>query len=726
MSESSYAQEMWRLLDPRGLLIAPRDLQHKVVCVKQGLELKTLDKAVGSTVSKELCVVLDDRTSVWEEKALSHILAVSPFMPYCTDSGPGLRRELPGEAGVLGAAKRMLEKTRMDVFMTYERFAKFHARFPNAPFEPPMRTLVSSVSETDAKPSIESRGTETTTPRGDAPRGDAPRGTTDDFEEGKEKESRRDGIKFSSSRPQPPDAGDALSPLMNAHAKEAARAVAQMGGAARSAAGAGSRLNAMLGGITAPRTAGAAFKTLVSSSFNKNAAAASVACRGDLSTKAPETAANDANREKAKAAAAAAMKFAAEEKERERLEREAERPDCDVVDPGDGEPSLGGVDSDEERLRKEDAYVEAALGDSADSDSDSSSDSSSSSSSGSDADADADADADSEPNEETKKASRKPGEPTARTSACKRTPSPETADDDEGRAREKQTRTRKIKNSCLKCTARGLRPTDHFRFCKSCPFHPEYKGKKKSDVRKEEPAQRERLPALEEREASELSSSSSSEGDYETEVIQISCVKCGRSDRYEHMVECSNRYHDKHSDPCLSNAHWQCLDLKLAPDEDHEWFCSKRCEKWHDAGERGLAVPETDDDADDAKCENGLKSKPRKEKGTARDDRSARAKRTAAVSDEADSDSDEKDSADAGEDDARDGSKDREPGGRKRRRDEPVRKESTRSPPPEVTAESEIPAKPSPSRPVSKKPKGSQKSQREAMLKKLSGKRSYK
>ena len=57
--------------------------------------------------------------------------------------------------------------------------------------------------------------------------------------------------------------------------------------------------------------------------------------------------------------------------------------------------------------------------------------------------------------------------------------------------------------------------------------------------------------------------------------------------------------------------------------------------------------------------------------------------------------------------------------GKRKRRDE-----KAWSPPPEVTAESEIPAtKPSPSKPNAKKQKVSQKSQREAMLKKLSGKR---
>jgi RNA polymerase II C-terminal domain phosphatase-like 1/2 len=276
MSESQYAQEMWRLLDPRGALIAPKDLAHRVVSVKQGAELKTLEKAVGSWgIAKELCVVLDDRTAVWEPRARPHILAVAPFMPYATDTGPGLRGEAPGEAGVLGAARRMLEKTRMDLFMTYERFAKFHAKFPNAPFEPP----AGSLTRRDADNSAVSESVRDTEPF------------------------------FKTSRPQPPDVSETLPPLMNAHAKEAARAVAQMGGAARSAAGAGSRLNAMLGGIAAPRVAGAV-KTLASASFVKNAGG-EIRGAGEHEKRDPGippesgAGAGDDAREKAAAAAAA-------------------------------------------------------------------------------------------------------------------------------------------------------------------------------------------------------------------------------------------------------------------------------------------------------------------------------------------------------------------------------------------------------------------------------------
>jgi hypothetical protein len=40
--------------------------------------------------------------AVWEEATQPHILAVAPFMPYATDTGPGLQGEVSGSGGVLG------------------------------------------------------------------------------------------------------------------------------------------------------------------------------------------------------------------------------------------------------------------------------------------------------------------------------------------------------------------------------------------------------------------------------------------------------------------------------------------------------------------------------------------------------------------------------------------------------------------------------------------------
>ena len=53
---------------------------------------KTIKRATGGVpLPRELCIVLDDRTAVWEEATQPHILAVAPFMPYATDTGPGLQ-----------------------------------------------------------------------------------------------------------------------------------------------------------------------------------------------------------------------------------------------------------------------------------------------------------------------------------------------------------------------------------------------------------------------------------------------------------------------------------------------------------------------------------------------------------------------------------------------------------------------------------------------------------
>ena len=186
MSEPSYAQEMWRLLDPRGALIAAKDLAHKVVSVKQGAELKTLDKAVGPWgVAKSLCVVLDDRTAVWEPRARPtsrrwrRSCRTPPTPGRACAARPRARR------GVLGAARRMLDKTRMDLFMTYERFARFHAARPNAPFEPPARAL------TPAAHTVEPREVEKAEPREEA-------------------EPLPEREVFRTSRPQPPDVAQTL------------------------------------------------------------------------------------------------------------------------------------------------------------------------------------------------------------------------------------------------------------------------------------------------------------------------------------------------------------------------------------------------------------------------------------------------------------------------------------------------------------------------------------
>ena len=577
MSEPQYAQEMWRLLDPRGALIASKDLAQKVVSVKQGSELKTLDKAVGPWgVAKSLCVVLDDRTAVWDLRARPHILAVAPFMPYATDTGPGLRGEAPGEAGVLGAARRMLDKTRMDLFMTYERFARFHARFPNAPFEPPARAL------TEAQARIDAEETEET----DA----APPFKT-----------------FKTSRPQPPDVGETLPPLMRARAVEAAREVAQMGGAARSAAGAGSRLNAMLGGIATPRVAGAV-KTLASASFGKSAGVSHGGPadeKRNASGSEMAAGADDAARKKARAAAEAAIKLAAEEKARERAERRATNDPAageggeEGEGDGDGPEGPAGVDSDEERVRKEDARAEAALGESSESD--------------------------SEPDERVKASARAPGDAPATVAKEANEAAP-----------------RKRRNTCLTCAAKGLTPTDHFRFCKACPFHPDHKSEKR-----EKPSATEESPAADERAlASERSK----------------------------------------SDP----------------------------EAAHEAGERGLAAPEeSGGEKRKGSSRSPLKPTPKpvwraKEAQALRD--GGDAGRDLERDSERDLERDSEEAEDVGDDTT---------AGKRKRRDE-----KAWSPPPEVTAESEMPAaKPLPSKPNAKKQRVSQKSQREAILKKLSGKR---
>ena len=601
MSEPTYAQEMWRLLDPRGLLIPGKDLHHRVVSVKQTSELKTIDKAVGGSLGAELCVVLDDRTSVWEESAKPHILAVAPFMPYATDTGPGLAGEAPGEAGVLGAARRMLDKTRMDLFMAYEKFAKFHAAFPNARFEPPMTSLVEVGGTPGLKESADADGAE-------HEKDDSVSADTD----------KTSGNAPTSKRPQPPDAGNTLPGLMNAHAVEAAKAVAQMGGAARSAAGAGSRLNAMLGGIAAPR---GAFKTLGAQSLHKGVVSTKETVAGvppgGKHEHETEEKSDDGGREAAKAHAAAQMRIAAEEslarRELLKLEREAKQAE-DLVNASDVSMEERELESDEERDRLQDIRAEAALGESSDSD--------------------------DEPDDVTQQRA-------ARVDAL---------DDGKETLETLVPQKPKKRNECNTCGSQGLEPTDHFRYCTKCPYHPGYKGKyprKISDV-----AQKEDEKEEDAEEAKDvLSSEDEKAGDVATALRSKE-----RSQRAKKEI----------------------LEVSSS-----------------DSGSEGVEKRDSqgsDSDSDEGKEEEGEEDE--KEKGGMASEK----------------DTPEED-APSGDEDGGEQSSGR---GKRKRATDP---EKPWLPDPEETAESEIP-KSSPSKPAMKRQKqGSQKSQREAMLKKLGGKK---
>tara|TARA_B110000977_G_scaffold119825_1_gene154391 strand:- start:5881 stop:9102 length:3222 start_codon:yes stop_codon:yes gene_type:complete len=610
MSDHVYAQEMWRLLDPRGLLISSKDLSHKVVSIKQGAELKTIEKAVGGSLGREMCVILDDRTSVWEEQARAHILAVAPFMPYATDTGPGLSGEAPGEAGVLGAARRMIDKTRMDVFMSYEKFAKFHLGFPNATFEPPMNALVAVEGSGGVGEGKESHG---------------------EMEEDKEKDSKEDKDKDSdgdkdskknpekdtkpstlpkSNRPQPPDVAGTLPVLMNAHAKEAAKAVAQMGGAARSAAGAGSRLNAMLGGIAAPRPS---FKGLAGSSFTAGSSFNKGSVNETDKEKTDKDKEDDGSREKAKAAAVEAIKLAAEEsfarREQTRLEREAavgnqsgEKDDFDKTNTS----MDAALESDEERTRLEDLHAEAALGES---DSDE-------------------------------------GEPDERV----RTNAAALVDDADKNVGQKKSTPQKKRNTCNTCTSQGLDPADHFRYCTKCPFHPKYKGKHPRKLEDKDPDESEddekSDDALEDN-----PKKSSSESEDEAEELERRRRK-RKSSRVKHS---EGDEEDKDSD---------------------------------------------DGEADVARTDSDSEGEGKKKGG----------------SDEPEDGSEEFEAED--EDKKGEGGNDDTVKGKRKRL---TVKENQWLPSPEETGESEIP-KTSPRKPALKKQKTG-KSQREAMLKKLSGKK---
>ena len=128
MSERQYAHEMWRLLDPTGKLLPLHDvvaLHKRIVCVEhRSGEKKSLANATrGLTNIPEMSVVVDDRTNVWERRAQKNILAIAPFMPYNTDTGPGLQSEVAGKGGVMGMVQSMLTDVRYKFSQQWARWA---------------------------------------------------------------------------------------------------------------------------------------------------------------------------------------------------------------------------------------------------------------------------------------------------------------------------------------------------------------------------------------------------------------------------------------------------------------------------------------------------------------------------------------------------------------------------------------------------------------------------
>ena len=228
MANIDYAREMCRLLDPHGTVFDPAQLNKRIKSVKPD-ELKSLSDTCGLHFPSELAVIVDDRTAVWEPSAQSHILAVTPFMPYGTDVefGTGIEQnEASGSGGVLGKVQSMLETVRLRWHMDYGRFAakaRMHVH-DTASFG---AIRARKVGEGEDQPT--STGTSVDTLRAEHNR----------------KKSER--LFY------PQNTGDLIQPLMEIEAKDAALNIAERGGATRAAAGSGSRLAAALGVLSRPK-----------------------------------------------------------------------------------------------------------------------------------------------------------------------------------------------------------------------------------------------------------------------------------------------------------------------------------------------------------------------------------------------------------------------------------------------------------------------------------------
>ena len=230
-ASNNYAREVCRILDPHGAVFEPAQLEHRVKSVGVD-EMKSLRTTCGAHFPAELTVIVDDRTVVWEAEAQSHILAVTPFMPYGTDVdfGSGIEQhEAGGTGGVLGTVQSMLETLRLRWHMDYGKFA-IKAR----------KHLQETAAHGALRPTKDSSEGDSITSKDENESDDA--ATESDVLLRAEHHRKKAERLF-----YPPNAGDLLKPLMDMQAKEAALGIAERGGAARAAAGSGSRLAAALG-----------------------------------------------------------------------------------------------------------------------------------------------------------------------------------------------------------------------------------------------------------------------------------------------------------------------------------------------------------------------------------------------------------------------------------------------------------------------------------------------
>jgi len=237
MALKDYAREVCRILDPFNIVFDPMQLDGRLKNVKAE-ELKSISKTCGSHFPRELTVIVDDRTAVWEAEAQPHILAVTPFMPYGDVGAPMGQNESGGSGGTLGTVQSMLETLRLRWHMDYEKFAvKARAHVHQTADHGVVRPPKNVTEATDD--------------------GASTRENADDEADANKED---DALKRAHNRKKserlfyPPDAGELLKPLMDLEAKDAAAGIASAGGAARAAGGSGSRLAAALGALDRHQT----------------------------------------------------------------------------------------------------------------------------------------------------------------------------------------------------------------------------------------------------------------------------------------------------------------------------------------------------------------------------------------------------------------------------------------------------------------------------------------
>ncbi|KAF8032027.1 hypothetical protein BT93_D1049 [Corymbia citriodora subsp. variegata] len=115
MAERDYALEMWRLLDPKAQLINKKQLLNRVVCVKPGSRKSLLNVFQDGNCHPKMAMVIDDHSTVWEDRDQPRVHVVPPFAPYFAPQA-----EAASDVPVLCVARNVVCSVRGSFFKEFD------------------------------------------------------------------------------------------------------------------------------------------------------------------------------------------------------------------------------------------------------------------------------------------------------------------------------------------------------------------------------------------------------------------------------------------------------------------------------------------------------------------------------------------------------------------------------------------------------------------------------